>query len=243
MVSRIAFPAPVHGLTGRFDLSKVWHDIVDGVRFLREDSIASAMTGGIVVAFAAVGAVLALGPIFVAGLDRNQAAWGVVVTAFGVGMFLGMATASQVNKFVERDIAFVWALLAAAATLFVLAAMPSLALTAVVSVWLGAFCGLAWVSGYTLLQENVEDEFRGRTFASLTTLSRLACSCASPSSLSCRASMTDHSRSTARSTTHRALASPCGPPARSPRPPASTREGCSSGIASPDPSPSRSCRS
>ncbi len=173
MVSRIAFPAPVHGLTGRFDLSKVWRDIVDGIKFLREDSIASAMTGGIVVAFAAVGAVLALGPIFVTTLDDNQAAWGVVVTAFGIGMFLGMATASQVNKFVERDVAFVWALLAAAATLFVLAAMPSLALTAVVAVWLGAFCGLAWVSGYTLLQENVEDEFRGRTFASLTTLSRL----------------------------------------------------------------------
>jgi dTMP kinase len=173
MVSRIAIPAPVHGLTGRFDLSKVWRDIVDGVKFLREDSIASAMTGGIVVAFAAVGAVLALGPIFVGTLDAKAAAWGVVVTAFGIGMFLGMATASQVNKFVERDVAFVWALLAAAATLFVLAGMPSLTLTAVVSVWLGAFCGLAWVSGYTLLQENVEDEFRGRTFASLTTLSRL----------------------------------------------------------------------
>ena len=42
-----------------------------------------------------------------------------------------------------------------------------------VAVWLGAFCGLAWVSGYTLLQENVEDEYRGRTFASLTVLSRL----------------------------------------------------------------------
>ena len=39
-------------------------------------------------------------------------------------------------------------------------------------VWLGAFCGVAWVSGYTLLQENVVDEFRGRTFASLTTLAR-----------------------------------------------------------------------
>jgi dTMP kinase len=173
MVSRIVFPAPVHGLTGRFDLSKVWRDIVDGVRFLREDSIASAMTGGIVVAFAAVGAVLALGPIFVATLDAKAAAWGVVVTAFGVGMFLGMATASQINKFVERDVAFVWALLAAAGTLFVLAAMPNLPLAAVVSVWLGAFCGLAWVSGYTLLQENVEDQYRGRTFASLTTLSRL----------------------------------------------------------------------
>jgi dTMP kinase len=173
MVSRIEFPAPVHGLKGRFDLSRVWRDVVDGVKFLREDSIASAMTGGIVIAFAAVGAVLALGPIFVGTLDADAAAWGVVVTAFGIGMFLGMATANQLNKFVERDIAFVWALLAAAGTLFVLAAMPNLALAAVVAVWLGAFCGLAWVSGYTLLQENVEDEFRGRTFASLTTLSRL----------------------------------------------------------------------
>ncbi len=31
---------------------------------------------------------------------------------------------------------------------------------------------MAWVSGYTLLQENVVDEFRGRTFAALTTLAR-----------------------------------------------------------------------
>ena len=51
--------------------------------------------------------------------------------------------------------------------------MPNLSLATGVAVWLGLFCGLAWVSGYTLLQENVDDEFRGRTFASLTVLSRL----------------------------------------------------------------------
>ena len=101
----------------------------------------------------------------------------------------------------ERDIAFMWSLLSAAATLFLLAAMPSLALTAVVTVWLGAFCGLAWVSGYTLLQENVEDEFRGRTFASLTALSRLGLFCASPSSLSCRHAMTPIPSQPARSST------------------------------------------
>ena len=173
MVSRIHFPPPVHEFRGRFDLTRVWRDIVDGITFLREDSIASAMTGGIVVAFAAVGAVLALGPIFVATLDAEQAAWGLVVTAFGVGMILGMVATNQVSKFVDRDVTFVWALVAAAGTLFVLAGMPNLALAAVASVWLGAFCGLAWVSGYTLLQENVEDQYRGRTFASLTTLSRM----------------------------------------------------------------------
>jgi dTMP kinase len=88
-------------------------------------------------------------------------------------MAIGMAGSNQVTKFIERDLVFTRSLLSAAAALFLLAAMPSFALAAVVTVWLGLFCGLAWVSGYTLLQENVEDEYRGRTFASLTVLSRL----------------------------------------------------------------------
>ena len=96
-----------------------------------------------------------------------------MVVAFGIGMAIGMAGSNQVTKFIERDLVFTRSLLSAAAALFLLAAMPSFALAAVVTVWLGLFCGLAWVSGYTLLQENVEDEFRGRTFASLTVLSRL----------------------------------------------------------------------
>ena len=95
------------------------------------------------------------------------------MTAFGVGMALGMATSNPAAKIVERDLVFVWSLLAAAGALIVMAAMPNLSWTVVFTVWLGAFCGLAWVSGYTLLQENVVDEFRGRTFAALTTLSRM----------------------------------------------------------------------
>ena len=166
--------APAARRLERLDLSRVWRDIVDGLRFLREDSIASAMTAGIVVAFTAVGAVLALGPIFAKTHARTRTAgWGVLVTAFGVGMAIGMAGSNKVDKFVERELVFVWSLIAAAGALFVLAAMPNIPLAAVVTVWLGLFCGLAWVSGYMLLQENVEDEFRGRTFASLTVLSRL----------------------------------------------------------------------
>jgi dTMP kinase len=173
MLTRIPIRAPAARVSRRLDLSRVWRDTVDGVRFLREDSVASAMTGGIVVAFAAVGAVLAIGPVFVANtLDAGASGWGIIVTAFGVGMAIGMATSNQAAKVVERDTVFVWALLAAAAVLFTLAAMPNLAWTAVFAVWLGAFCGLAWVSGYTLLQLNVADEFRGRTFGSLTVLAR-----------------------------------------------------------------------
>jgi dTMP kinase len=174
MVSGVPLKAPTSRGLKRFDLSRIWRDMLDGLRFLREDSIASAMTAGIVIAFAAVGAVLALGPIFVTTtLHAKAAGWGVVVVAFGIGMAIGMAGSNQVTKFIERDLVFTRSLLAAAVALFVLAAMPTFSLAAVVTVWLGLFCGLAWVSGYTLLQENVEDEYRGRTFASLTVLSRL----------------------------------------------------------------------
>jgi dTMP kinase len=174
MVSGIAIPDPPGRTYGRFDASRMVRDIADGLRFLREDSIASAMTAGIVIAFASVGAVLAVGPIFVIStIGATQSGWGVVVVAFGIGMAIGMAGTNQVAKFFDRGATFVWALVAAAGALFVLASMPTLSLVSVVAVWLGAFCGLAWVSGYTLLQENVEDEYRGRTFASLTVLSRL----------------------------------------------------------------------
>lgn len=175
MLSRVPMKSPAAARTAeRFDLSRVWRDTMDGLRFLREESLASAMTIGIVVAFSAVGAVLALGQIFVSKtLGAGPAGWGLIVTAFGVGMAIGMSGANPLARVAERERVLVWSLVAAAATLFVLAAMPNLALASVATVWLGTFCGLAWVSGYTLLQENVTDEFRGRTFASLTVLSRM----------------------------------------------------------------------
>jgi dTMP kinase len=174
MVSRIPIRMSGTRAMGKFDLSRVWRDVLDGLRFLREDSMSSAMTGGIVIAFAAVGAVLAIGPIYVATtISGGKAGWGVLVVAFGIGMGIGMVGQSQVVKFVEREVVFVWSLIAAAGALFLFAAMPNLSFATGVAVWLGLFCGLAWVSGYTLLQENVEDEYRGRTFASLTVMSRL----------------------------------------------------------------------
>ena len=174
MVSRIAFPPQATHKIEKLDLSRVGKDIVEGVRFLREDSLASAMTLGIVVAFSAVGAVLAIGPIFATDtLAAGNTGWGILVTSFGVGMGIGLALSNKAVDFVEREHVFVWSLILAAGALFVLAGMPNIQLAAVITVILGIFCGSAWVSGYVLLQENVEDEFRGRTFGALTVLSRL----------------------------------------------------------------------
>jgi dTMP kinase len=132
------------------------------------------MTAGIVVAFSAVGAVLALAPVYVGKtLGAGDAGWGFIVTSFGIGIGLGMVSANHAARVIDRVSIFPWSLVAAATTLFVLASMPNFGLAAVVTVWLGAFCGLGWVTGYTLLQENVTDEYRGRTFGSLTVMARL----------------------------------------------------------------------
>ena len=174
LVSRIKIPAPTPHTFARFELSHIGRDIGDGVRFLRENSLASAMTLGIVSAFSAVGAVLALGPIFATTtLGAGNPGWGILVTSFGIGMGIGMATSNKLVDFVPREYVFVYSIIAAAGTLIVLAAMPGIGYAAVIAVILGAFCGSAWVSGYVLLQENVTDEFRGRTFGALTVLSRL----------------------------------------------------------------------
>ena len=175
LVSGIRIPSPAPQRFQRFELSRVGREIWDGVRFLREDSLASAMTLGIVSAFGAVGAVLALGPVFATrALDAGKPGWGILVTAFGVGMAIGMATSNKVVEWVEREVVFVWSIIAAAGTLFALAVMPGIEFGTAVTVVLGTFCGSAWVNGYTLLQENVTDEYRGRTFGSLTVLSRFA---------------------------------------------------------------------
>ncbi|HEU5066035.1 MAG TPA: dTMP kinase [Gaiellaceae bacterium] len=174
MLSRIKFPPPSARTGEKLDMSRVGRDIVDGLRFLRESTLASAMTLGIVVAFTSVGAVLAIGPLFADDtLGAGNTGWGILVTSFGVGMAIGMGLSNKMVDLVEREHVFVWSLLAAAGTLFALAAMPSMELASILTVILGVFCGSAWVSGYVLLQENVEDEFRGRTFGALTVLSRL----------------------------------------------------------------------
>lgn len=173
MISGISIPAPPMQNRGKLVMARVWRDIVEGVRFLRASPLASSMTVGIVAAFSAVGAVLAIGPFFAQKtLSAQATGWGVLVTSFGIGMAIGMATVNKLVEFAERDRLFVWSLTAAAVTLWVLAAMPNITLAAIFTVVLGCFCGAAWVSGYVLLQENIADEYRGRTFGSLTVLSR-----------------------------------------------------------------------
>jgi len=173
MVSRLPIDA-MRPSRVKFQWSRAGQDIKDGIRFLRDHSLARAMTVGIVVAFCGVGSVIALGPVFARQtLGAGAPGWGFLVTSIGVGMGLGMASVPQVSKVVERERMFPLAMLGAAAALVIVAAMPNIVLASALTVIMGLFAGSTWVTGYALLQENVADEYRGRTFATLTVMSRL----------------------------------------------------------------------
>ena len=174
MVSRLPIRAMRPKTAERFRLSRAGEDIRDGIRFLRGHSLARAMTFGIVVAFAGVGSVMAIGPVFAQQtVHAGPPGWGFLVTALGVGMGIGMASVPQINRFVDRTMLFPVTMLGAAVMLAVVAAMPNIAIAAVMTAIMGIFAGATWVTGYALLQENVADEYRGRTFAALTVMSRL----------------------------------------------------------------------
>lgn len=159
---------------GKLKAGEAFADMREGVRFLKDHTFARAMTTGIVLAFTGAGAVMSVGPIFAQDtLGGGPTAWGFLVTAVGVGLALGMALVGQVYKIVEKDTFFPLAILGGGAALMVLAATPNVALAAVVTVVMGATAGATWVTGYTLLHENVTDELRGRVFGSLTVLARL----------------------------------------------------------------------
>jgi dTMP kinase len=174
MVTGIAIRTPAGRTQEGFDLRRIGRDVVDGVRFLSSNRLVATMTTGIVAAFVAVGAVLSLGPVFAAKtLHASTAGWPILVTAFGIGMAGGMVAVNALGKNYEREVVFPGSMVGAALTLFLLAAMPNIASAAALTVVLGFACGTMWVTGYTMLQENVEDEYRGRTFGSLTVIARL----------------------------------------------------------------------
>ncbi len=174
MVSKIAMRQPALRRRGEFHLRDAGRDIVEGVRFMREHALARAMLLGIVIAFTGAGSVMSLGPIFAKfTLHAGDTGWGILVTSLGLGMGIGMGGVNLFNRFADRETVFAGGMFGAAISAFFLAAMPTIALAALFTILVGVAAGLTWVSGYTMLQENIADEYRGRTFTTLTVLSRL----------------------------------------------------------------------
>ncbi|MBB2900876.1 dTMP kinase [Kineococcus radiotolerans] len=140
-------------------------DIVEGWRFVGGSPLLRGLVLGMLVAFGAGGVVLGLGRAFVTGLGAGDPGYGVVVMAVFAGVALGVWQGPRWLSGLSRRRTFGLALSAAGVALVLVALVGDIVVAALFVVALGLFTGLAYVSAYTLLGLEVDDDVRGRTFS------------------------------------------------------------------------------
>jgi len=154
----------------RTDLAAEW-------RFLHDQPRVRALILSLVVGFVGAGALTALGPLFaVYTLGVGNAGYGLLISTLGIGLAGGMISLIRPSDAPAHgfDRRLTWAMVVLGAGLIVLAGAVWLLGAGLVTLGLGAAGGVAWVSGYTLLQQQVTDEYRGRTFVLLSVVGRIA---------------------------------------------------------------------
>jgi MFS family permease len=159
---------------GRIDLSQTIKDLREGWSFIGGSPVVRSVLLGLGTGLIGGGMVVPLGPTFSSKvLHGGDAGFTLLLTAMGTGVAVGVLGLSALQRRVPKERLFPWAVLGAGGALIAGASMSSLALALVFVGLMGIFAGGVYVMGFTLVQENVSDEIRGRVFATLYTIVRL----------------------------------------------------------------------
>jgi dTMP kinase len=146
----------------------VARSIWEGWQFLGANKVVRGIVFGMTGAFAAGGVVVGLGPSYVKNtLHGGGAGWGVVFSAIFLGLAVGMFLGLRILHGLSRSRLFGLSIAFAALPLALIAIIPNLVITAILVLLLGASAGIAYVTGYTVVGLEVDDDTRGRTFAFL----------------------------------------------------------------------------
>jgi dTMP kinase len=142
--------------------------IWEGWRFIGRTEVVRGIVIGMVGAFAAGGVVVGLGPAYIRStLNGGSAGWGIVFAAVFGGLAAGMFLGLRMLKGFSRRRLFGLSIVGAGVPLALIGLIPSLVVVVLLVILLGAFAGIAYVTGYTIVGREVDDDTRGRTFAFL----------------------------------------------------------------------------
>ena len=165
---------PKEHLKNSNDSSSILRSLLDGGKFVTSSKIIRGLVLGLLGAFVAAGAVIGLARTFVGDLDGGDAAYGVLFGSVFTGLAGGIALGPKIFSQFSRRRLFGAALTSAGFLLIVLSLLQNLVLAVLIVVILGAFSGVSWVTGFTMLGMEVTDELRGRVFAFIQSLVRIS---------------------------------------------------------------------
>src|SRR5215813_1344871 len=148
--------------------------IWDGWRFIGRTKVVRGIIIGMVGAFAAGGVVVGLGPSYIQNtLNGGSAGWGVTFAAVFGGLAVGMFAGLRILRGFSRRRLFGLSIVGAGVPLVLIGLIPSLVIVVFLVILLGALAGIAYVTGYTIVGREVDDDTRGRTFAFLQSAIRV----------------------------------------------------------------------
>ena len=149
-------------------------DMREGWAFIRSSPRVRAVMLGIGTGLFGGGMLIPLGSVFARqDLGGGAAGFGALISALGLGVALSVIGLSVVQRHLPQEAVFIGAVFGAAACIALGATSSSLTPAVLFVGGLGLCAGAVYVLGFTILQTNVDDALRGRTFATLYTLIRI----------------------------------------------------------------------
>ena len=174
LISRLTLDEHERGAHKRIPVAQTWRDVKEGLGFIRSNPLVRGVMIGLAGGLIGGGAIVPLGPTFATNvLDGGSAAFGLLMTALGLGAAIGVVTLLAFQRRLPRTKVFVLAVVVTGGSIIAVASMSSLLPGFALVALLGAGAGCGYVTGFTLLQEVVSDDMRGRTFGTLYTIVRL----------------------------------------------------------------------
>ena len=174
LVFGLPIPHNQRGPRHRADVGQSLRDIREGLRYIAHERRVQGVIVGLGLGLIGGGAMIPLGPVFARqALGGDAATFGVLMTALGFGAAGGVVGLLAVQRRVHREQVFPLAVMGVGAFLVLAASISTTVFAALAVAVVGACAGTAYVTGFTVLQESVHDELRGRTFATLYAVIRL----------------------------------------------------------------------
>jgi dTMP kinase len=161
---------------GGFDVGTPLRDIAEGFRFVARSGPIRRMILGMAAGLFGGGALFVIGQPFAEQVLRvSDAGYGLIVTALGIGVGLGMLGMTVFGSMrTRRQVVFGLALLATGVAIVSTGFTDTLTGAAAWTLVTGTGTGVAYVTGFTQLHATVDDSLRGRTFAAMFAFARTA---------------------------------------------------------------------
>ncbi len=171
----LSVPTSRHDTEGRREEKSALTDLVDGVKLVAADKAIRPIVLGMGLALLGGGVLIVLGnPFAIEVLDADERGFYIILFALGTGAALGMGVIGVLgSRIVRPSILFSFSLVVIGGALMAASSITTVfgATAWIFAVGLGT--GAAYVMGFTHLQTEVDDDYRGRAFAATLAVLRL----------------------------------------------------------------------